>query len=65
MEKNIAEIKAKILALMIEHGISYIEFKMSCNSDKTDLRGNIYMDEDYFEEDEQEDDDILGRLGLK
>lgn len=50
--------------MMIEHDLSYVELKMSCNSDKTDLRGNIYIEEDVIEEYE-DDDDILGKLGLK
>lgn len=63
MEKSIAEIKAKILGLMIDHDLSYIEFKMSCNSDKSDLRGNIYMEEDIVEE-ESDENDTLRNLGL-
>lgn len=63
MEKHITEIKQKILSLMIEHDLSYIEFKMSCNSDKSDLRGNIYMEEDVLEESDDEND-TLRNLGL-
>lgn len=48
---------------MIEHDLSYIEFKMSCNSDKSDLRGNIYMEEDILEESDDEND-TLRNLGL-
>ena len=65
MEKHMTEIRAKVLSLMIEHGISYVEIKMTCNSDKTNVRGNIFLDEDYLEEDEESDEDILGKLGLK
>lgn len=63
MEKHITEIKAKILSLMIEHDLSYVELKMSCNSDKSDLRGNIYMEEDVLEESDDEND-TLRNLGL-
>lgn len=63
MEKHITEIKQKILSLMIEHDLSYVELKMSCNSDKSDLRGNIYMEEDILEESDDEND-TLRNLGL-
>lgn len=64
MEESIKEIKAKILGLMIECDLSYVEFKMSCNSDKTDLRGNIYVEEDLLEESDDDENDTLRNLGL-
>lgn len=63
MEKHITEIKQKILSLMIEHDLSYVELKMSCNSDKSDLRGNIYIEGDILEESDDEND-TLRNLGL-